>query len=86
MTANVNSKVSDSCNNWACCLWCCGSKDDVREAEVAPAPTPEPAALVRSVAMRSLKDVATHGTTEIHFQAVELHVKRTPDNSIHDSE
>lgn len=85
MTANVDSRVKDSCNNWACCLWCCGKKDDV-QTQVAPPPTPEPAQLVRSVAMRTLKDVGTPGTTEIHFQAVELHVKRTPDNSMHDSE
>lgn len=84
MTANVDSRVSDSCNNWACCLWCCGSKEDVKEVEVVPAPTPEPAQLVRSVAMRSLKDTGTLGSTEIHFQDVELHVKKTPDNSVSD--
>ena len=80
MTANVDSKVDRSCNNWACCLWCCGKPDDVIEVRPAPPPpTPAPAALVRTVAIRTLKDVGSlSGETQIQFDAVHLSVHHTP--------
>jgi len=79
MTANVDSRVKDSCNNWACCLWCCGKKDDVQEVQIAPAPAPQPAQLVRTVALRTLKDIGSlGGDTQIQFDAVHLSVHHTP--------
>ena len=79
MTANVDSRVKDSCNNWACCLWCCGKKDDVIEVRPAPVPIPQPAQLVRTVALQTLKDVGSlSGETQIQFDAVHLTVHHTP--------
>lgn len=80
MTANVDSRVDRSCNNWACCFRCCEVEEPER-IQVAPPPTPAPAPaeLVRTVAMRTLKDVGTlSGETQIQFDAVHLSVHHTP--------
>jgi len=79
MTANVDSRVDRSCNDWKCCFFCCKGTDDVQEVQVAPAPAPQPAQLVRTVALRTLKDVGSlGGDTQIQFDAVHLSVHHTP--------
>ena len=84
MTANVHSPVDRSCNNWFCCFRT--QPDDVVEIQVQPPARPNspeptgPFELVRSVAMRQLRDTEVLSPTDldIEFDAVHLKVHHTP--------